>query len=127
MDLIGFITEHNNISESVKYTNNLGEIPNDTSIVSRLINYLNKGTLVFSWMGYFTDIENDNLICPDSYYTDGHYIWPGYFPYYLKKHENFIIDKGFITFLTENNFNYLSKLTDKDTSRIEMYLEQKLN
>ena len=48
------------------------------------------------WMGYFIDPESGILICPDEYYTDGVYVWPGYFSYFLKKYPAWNLDKTFL-------------------------------
>lgn len=126
MKLIGFIKEHNNIIEAQKYSS-----INITSIISQvdinlIIDYLNNGELVFGWMGYFMDIDNGDLISPDSYYTDGIYIWPAYLPYYLKKGLNYLINQEFLYHVSNNNYKIDKTLINSDVKlNMETFLSEK--
>ena len=118
MILTGFISEHNNIKEAIDYsTFKNNESTNDH--ILDIIKYLNSGVYILGWMGVFMDLENQDIISPDSYYTDGEYIWPAYFSYYLKKHPNAQIDKNFLIHASKNNFHI-------DESKIDNHLKQQL-
>ncbi len=123
MRLIGFIKEHNNIEEAVAFSD-IKDTDNNYQEITKIIDYLNDGILVLGWMGYFTDIEDrEVLISPDSYYTDGVYIWPKYFPYYLKKYPNMFIAKEFENHIIEKEFKIKK---DIDINKIEDWLSKKL-
>ena len=126
MNLIGFIKEYNNIQEASNFKAVTGETCNDPLLISKTINYLNNGTLVLAWMGYFFDLEDSNIIAPDCYYTDGVYVWPAYFSYYLKKNPNYIIEKEFLSYLSEKNFQ-CRELKDLEKNKLEKKLSKKLN
>lgn len=128
MKLIGFIKEHNNIIEAQGYASvRVGNASNQDS-VEIIIDYLNRGILLLAWMGYFMDLEDNSLISPDSYYTDGVYVWPAYFPYYLKKYPNYLIDDEFLSHISKNN--YLigeTKVKEGTKAKLENSLSEKLN
>lgn len=121
MKLIGFIIEHDNIKKADPLNSVLGTISNDSNILFRIIDYLSKGTLVLSWMGYSMDAENGDLIAPDSYYTDGTFIWPVYFPYYLNKYDSYKLDEEFIKYLVDKDFQQ-KKLDSSMVENIEKEL-----
>ena len=104
MKLIGFIKEHNDISESQKYTSIRGGTFHDPHMLERVVRYLGEGVLILGWMGYFLDIEDNTPISPDCYYTDGVYIWPAYFPYYLRKLDGYKINDEFLSHIAANNY-----------------------
>ncbi len=128
MKLVGFIKEHNSIKEAKEYSVIRGSHSTNQEIVANTIAYLNNGMLLLAWMGYFIDLEDGNLISPDSYYTDGIYIWPAYFPYYLKKYPCYPVDDDFLTHLLKNNFQMdLIENNTNTKDRLEGELLEKLN
>ena len=125
MKYIGFIKEHNLINEAVPLNDLIkSDLLNHSDLIHKCIEYLNSGVLVFGWMGYFMDLETNKPIAPDSYYTDGIWIWPAYFSYYLIKYPNYPIDSDFIEYILnlkkETVFNI-------DLDAIETELSLKLN
>ncbi len=118
MELIGFIKEHNKIEGAKSYTDLVSNYSNEHGIiVERVIDYLNKGKLLLSWMGYFFDLEDNSIIAPDSYYTDGVYIWPAYLPHYLKKNPDLYLDETFLNILAEKKFEF--KISDNNLEKME--------
>lgn len=99
MRLIGFIREHDAVIESTTFDTAFAEIENDPHIVQVVTEYLNKGKLFFGWMEYFTDLASKERIAPHGYYTDGEYIWPAYYPYYLTKYSNYLLDEEFAIYV----------------------------
>ncbi|CAM1353278.1 hypothetical protein [Tenacibaculum halocynthiae] len=77
-------------------------------------------------MGYFINFENDELIFPDSYYTDGVFICPSYLPYYLKKYPNFKLEEGFISHLISVNYQNKKVIGKRDVLIIENKLSKLL-
>jgi len=128
MKLIGFIKEHNNLPEALPLKDVLGSTPNDLTIISSVIKYLNEGILVLSWMGYFMDLDNKTPVAPDSYFTDGEYVWPAYFSYYLEKYSNYKIDQEFLNHISNNHFVVdKANISSSDVTKWERNLSDKLN
>ncbi|MFM7859303.1 MAG: hypothetical protein ACKO96_47125, partial [Flammeovirgaceae bacterium] len=63
---------------------------------------------------------------PDSYYSDGSWIWPSYFPYYLIKFPRYPIDSEFIDFLLARNFQPSKILNKEEKDLIESDLLKKI-
>lgn len=126
MKLVGFIKEHNDITEAVSFESIITTEKCDNEIALRVINYLDKGILLLGWMGYFFDLKDNSLIAPDSYYTDGIFIWPSYFPYYLKKYGNYNIDKDFLEYLANINFE-CSRINIQNMDEMEQKLLKRLD
>ncbi len=105
MKLVGFIKEHNSVEESQTLNELVNGFNYDDDVKTEVIKYLNRGELIVSWMGYFFDLVTKEPITPDSYFTDGTWIWPGYLPHYLTKY-NVKIDDLFIENIKKSNFNF---------------------
>ncbi|TWP30151.1 hypothetical protein ETU08_06230 [Apibacter muscae] len=116
MKTIGFLKMYNN---NVRFNNsmNLSEMIKDTRAytdLDKIINYLESGY-------YFTDSpvmlqdDEDKPMFGLGYQTDGEWIWPNYFAYYLQKYSNYEIDKDFLDYLKSKDFVY----TEPDESQIK--------
>lgn len=128
MKLIGFIKEHDNLEEAQEYAIIQDSSFTNQELVEKVITYLNNGVLLFGWMGYCMDLEDGSLISPHSYYTDGYYVWPSYFPYYLKKHSNYMIDDEFLLYLSKNDFVFDEAKINADTkAKLEVKFSEKLD
>lgn len=105
MKYIGFIKEYNNIKEAMALSDLTSTlhmpIRNDHS---NIISYLNEGILLLAWMGYFVDVEENELIAPDTYFTDGIWVWPAYFPYYLSKFPTMKLSHAFLDNVRTRNY-----------------------
>ncbi len=76
------------------------------NINTELIRYLEKGFHFCDWMCIIQD-EDGTVIGPNVYLTDGEWVWPEYFIYYLKKYvHSMIVDPSFIKYLNNSNFVY---------------------
>lgn len=126
MKYIGFIKEHDNILEAISFNDIIKEKTTSSEEVSLVFNYLNNGTLVFGWMGYFRDLNCKKDIAPHSYYTDGNWVWPSYFQYYLSKYSNYRIDEEFITYLLQKQFKTYTDIDKVHLNAIEHQLSLKL-
>ena len=71
------------------------EKPNIESMRMKVIQYLEQGEFLTGAMSYIYDNEKLPIGNLD-YYTDGTFIWPVYYLYYLKKYNNFFIDERLI-------------------------------
>ena len=104
MKLVGFIKEYNQIKEAISLT----ELVSDNSELytnsEKVINYLNNGVLLLGWMGYFIDVKSKKLIAPDSYHTDGIWVWPSYYTYYLEMYPFIKINPEFLAHMEGRNF-----------------------
>jgi len=111
MKYVGFVTEHDKIEEAKPFNSSINGSRNKDFSVVEMLDYLNKGVYFFGWMGYFRDFETQESIAPNCYYTDGVWIWPNYFPYYLKKHPNFFVNQEFADYV---------KMKFKETAKISV-------
>ncbi|MEN2399117.1 hypothetical protein GKZ90_0004980 [Flavobacterium sp. MC2016-06] len=126
MKFVGFIKEYNNITEAQEYKKFLNNAQNNKEIVSKITAYLNNGTVVLAWMNTLKSLDNDELIAPNCYCTDGSFVWPAYFAYYLKKYPNYKIDDDFLEHLEKNNFDSKKiKVSDKLKSELQKKLIEK--
>jgi len=127
MRLVGFISEYENIEEAEPLRDALVQVSGNEIYNSRILSYLEKGQLVFGWMGILRDIETGDWIGPKAYYTDGDWAWPVSFPYYLKKNPDMKIDKDFLDYLITNDFVFSIKDEfTKDPVAFEMELIERL-
>jgi len=113
MKLLGFIKEYNELKES----NTLDELLNSgvpvVNDVEKILDYLSQGVLVLGWMGYFIDVKTKKPIAPDSYFTDGVWVWPAYFPYYLKIVPSMLIDQDFVQYLLDKDYKFQNDFEDR--------------
>jgi len=120
MKVVGFIKELDNFAWSSPLQNQITEMANSADLIERLISYVEKGRLVMGWMGYFIDLETNEHIAPHAYLSDGTWIWPSYYAYYLRKYRNLKLDEEFIRYLEARNSNAPEEVFD------EMELQRKL-
>ena len=125
MKLTGFIKEHNDIPEA-EYFLSLPKVNILPHQLAKATEYLSNGTLVLSWMGYFWDISNRKIISSDSYYSDGEYIWPSYYPIYLRKLNKFYGDENLLKKLVKRK-GLCRPIDSKDVILIEKFLSVKLS
>jgi hypothetical protein len=123
MKYIGFVKEHDkNIANAIHFSQMINSTSLPNNLIEKVIEYLDKGILLFGAMGWFEDIENEGeTITTMGYYTDGEWVWPSYFSYYLKKYPNFQIDEDFINYLSNKNFEF--KVSDDLEDLLEEYEE----
>jgi hypothetical protein len=113
MELLGFIKEYNNLKGSIELNELLNSRSTFVNDVEKILEYLAQGVLVLGWMGYFTDIKTKKPIAPDSYFTDGVWVWPAYFPYYLKMVPSMQIDQNFVQYLIDKNYKFENDFEDR--------------
>lgn len=90
-------------NDSILETNTLGSnLDNETRL--KIIEYLDRGHLVYGWMHYFEDYHTKEPIAPHAYFTDGTWVWPSYFSFYLEKLPNYKVDSAFLEHIA--NYNY---------------------
>ena len=104
MKLTGFIKEYNDIEGAITLESALHTELGNIVDRNKVLNYLKGGHFLLGWMGYFFDVETKEPIDPDSYYTDGVWVWPSYLPYYIKKYPNFAINHEFLEYMATKGF-----------------------
>ena len=122
MKPIGFLKEHDLGLSGLKSVKQLvnPEISYDAIIFDKLLNYLETGVTVWGLLVWLHD-EDGTSIGPCGLQTDGKWIWPSYFAYYLKKHPNIEIPVDFLEDVAENDFN-VPNLSKKMLLEAEKYL-----
>lgn len=124
MSFIGFVKEHNDVDWAVSLEQFIKHSPPcEDSTLLKVIDYLKQGIPVLDWMGNIHDLSNGSVLASDSYYSDGKYVWPGYYPVYLERISNFDIDSEFLDHLLKNKFSR-KQLPLEDINRIEDYLSE---
>ncbi|NML38410.1 hypothetical protein HHL17_14475 [Chitinophaga sp. G-6-1-13] len=103
MKLVGFIKEIDFFPWAKPLEEYMMDI-NPSELIDQITVYLEKGKLVIGWMGYYIDLETKEHIAPHAYYTDGIWVWPSYYPYYIRKYSRFAIDKEFLKYLQDRKF-----------------------
>ncbi len=92
MRLIGFIQEHDDVAEALPFEQCFGNLSLGTNEYLKLIQYLENGCSILSWMGYVEHITTGEPIVPDSYSSDGYFVWPDYFTYYVRELKGFVVE-----------------------------------
>jgi hypothetical protein len=104
MKFIGFLkNEDKNIRSASEFKDMFTSEIMLSTTREKVVKYLYNGVFLTGVMSYIYDIDGipiGNL----NYYTDGDYIWPIYYPYYLNKYENFIVSSDFLDHVFHNNF-----------------------
>lgn len=125
MKLVGFIKELDNYDWASPLCNELGEESNAEELVNNIISYLEKGKLILGWMGYFVDLRTQDPIAPHAFLTDGVWVWPSYYLYYLKMYPQYRLDNSFINYLREKNF-VIGEILNEDAI-LDEFIEQLKN
>lgn len=107
MKFLGIIRNHE--AGLIKVGKSLKELQNETldSFVKAhqesILKYLNSGNLVFAFLHYVYNEENEP-IAPLSFYSDGKWVWPSYLAYYIARGYYSLLPDEFITDIISNNF-----------------------
>lgn len=105
MKLTGFILEHDEYLVDAFYFEEMrGGSIIDAELLSKIISYLENGEFIYGWMHYESDWLSKESLCPNGYYTDGVWFWPGYYTEYLKKYPGMRIRKSFVDHMVVNDF-----------------------
>ncbi|KAA2243452.1 hypothetical protein F0L74_13230 [Chitinophaga agrisoli] len=104
MRFVGFIKELDNYPWATPFDNQLAENNAAVELINNIVSYLEKGKLVLGWMGHFVDLQTKEHIAPHAYLSDGIWIWPSYYQYYLKECPNYKLDKDFVNYIREKDF-----------------------
>ncbi|WP_151087957.1 hypothetical protein [Hymenobacter baengnokdamensis] len=110
MKLIGFIKQHDAILDAVDFLDfkkasehNPKFIASSKLHLSRI--YFRNCPIVFGWMNYFKDLDTGEIIEPQSYYSDGEWIWPSYFMYYLNKFNSWGLYQDFFNSIENKKYH----------------------
>ena len=123
MKLIGFIKEHHsNIGKLYDhYLENESHLKSDQRL--KLINYFDQGITFFGWMHYLYHIGTDNVFLPDSFMTDGEFIWPAYLSYYLRNDAKFNLSADIYDGIISNSYSF-DKSNFDETATVNWFLEK---
>lgn len=101
MNVIGFLTIHDPHIPCSNDINSLcsGQFENDE--LPGIIAYLNNGVAVIKYISSIYD-DSGELIGPNVIYTDGLWVWPSYYSYYLKKYPQMLVPEAFKMWIKSN-------------------------
>lgn len=122
MKPIGFLKEHDLGLSELKSVEQLlnPDISYDAIIFDKLLNYLENSITVWPLLVWLYD-KDGTSIGPCGLQTDGTWIWPSYFAYYLKKHPNMEIPIDFLEDIAKNDYD-VPNLSKKELLEAERYL-----
>lgn len=107
MNGIGFLTIQDQGNPCARDINSLFSVELQTEELPDIIAYLNKGVPVINCISSLYD-ESGELIGPNVICTDGLWIWPGYYIYYLKKYPQIVVPKAFIEYVRSKGQNEIN-------------------
>lgn len=126
MKLIGLRKEIDKTLENYRYENSPGlKIISEISEEEKklLLNYLNNGKVVFTKT--LAVCDGDHYINPYMLHSDGEWIWPSYFSFYLSKEDFANLDKVFLASLRTKEFKIVS-LSEEQIREVTTFIEKKL-
>lgn len=124
--LVGFLDEYDEGKGFASIKDAFEKGLDNSYFASKVLKHLEYGKIVFACMHYIQDWETDELLVPHGYFTDGKWVWPSYFPYYLKKHKDYKIDDQFLEYLKQRNFKPVKKVDPQVLLEIDRIISKKL-
>lgn len=123
MKLIGFLKEHHPYIEESNEVNESIFINDGDPLYTKVISYLNKGNTLLYYMEIILD-SRGNTVGPLSIQTDGYWIWPSYFQYYLKRYPHNDLYNFFINDLEQRQFIFHEINKEKCAELTNFYLQK---
>ncbi|MEO6523491.1 MAG: hypothetical protein ABIN91_17540 [Mucilaginibacter sp.] len=111
MKYIGHIKKFDKYFDSKELSEMFVEKNVDQELRSSVIKYLLAGNFLTGWMSFLRD-DDGTPIGNNDYFTDGTYIWPRYYIYYLNKFKNLEMNVDFISHV--KNYNFIIPELSKD-------------
>ena len=126
MKTIGFIKEHDSNTIKEEYLDKPSDF--DSSIITetekeKIINYLNNAEMVMAFLRALSD--GDTYIGPYSFHSDGEWIWPSHFAYYLNKFNFSSMTDDFLNHMRAKDYE-VSPLTKEQRHHVELFLGLKV-
>jgi len=90
-----------------------------------IVNYLDRGIPVIHFISDIYD-DNNERIGPNTIYTDGLWIWPSYYSFYLRKYPEMIIPDTFRQHVKQRNHCQMN-ITPGEKKYVEYILAKVLN
>ncbi|WP_343307725.1 hypothetical protein AAHN97_11350 [Chitinophaga niabensis] len=120
MEFIGFINECDRNIRSARPFKEMFVTSNvDEEARKKFIEYLAKGQFFGGVMTYMRDLIDGEDIGPMNYYTDGKYIWPVYYLFYLKKYPSFCVSSEMIAYLETVDYSF-RELDNQELGKIDI-------
>lgn len=95
----------------------------DAATTEAICGYLASGTMMIAFLHYYMDGETP--IEPAAIYSDGVWIWPSYYSYYIRKHPNLLVPAEFVTRMRDNLF-CIPELSNENKMYVEYMLAKLL-
>jgi hypothetical protein len=127
MKAVGFLHKHDpHISCSKELTNILSIHCNEDRNLKLVASYLKKGIPVIKYISELYD-KDEELIGPNIVYTDGDWVWPGYYIFYLNKYKNLMIPEAFLKHISNKGDAKDISVTSAEKNYVEYMLAKLMN
>nr|WP_294950508.1 hypothetical protein [uncultured Mucilaginibacter sp.] len=105
--LVGFVKEYHNNEQAIPFEDFISSRSGKYDF-EKILKYLRQGDLVFGWMSYIMDLKTNLPLVPNNYHTDGIWVWPAYFPYFIARYPllDNDIDHEFISYLENKDYTF---------------------
>jgi hypothetical protein len=126
MKTIGFIKEHDSGTIKEEYLDKPSDF--DFSFITerekkKITNYLNNAETIWAFLRALSD--GDNYIGPYTFLSDGEWIWPSHFAYYLNKFDFSSMTDDFLNHIRAKEYK-VSPLTLDQKRLVELFLGLKV-
>ncbi len=122
MRFTGFISDHDpKVPNALPIGFMIYEYNGSEEDKAKTIAYLKQGHFVMGWMNVDHDVLDGASIGPSAYLTDGTFVWPHYYTFYLEKYPRFGIQKSFFEHIASNQFQ-VPAVSEERLKELEMEL-----
>lgn len=101
MNAIGFLINHDPHIPCSRDITSLFSSQEEQKELSGVVTYLNNGVPIIKFISSIYD-ESAELIGPNIIYTDGLWVWPGYFGFYLERYSQIVVPEAFLLRIESN-------------------------
>ncbi|GAA0891743.1 hypothetical protein GCM10009122_14220 [Fulvivirga kasyanovii] len=124
MKFVGFIKEEDkNIQGAKPFFEMFNGMDLDENSRKRIIEYLTNGHVISATMTFVRDLKDGEGIGGLTYHSDGKFIWPIYYVFYLSKYSNFKLDKDFVDYAKSQDY-VMKNIGKQELMEIENFFEQ---
>jgi hypothetical protein len=123
MKTTGFLVAHEQkiLGEAITYLDSEDGVTIDERNLASILRYLEAGKIIFAMTLSIQDKAGD-IIAPYEVYTDGEWVWPRYYSYYIEKKEIISISLAFLRKMESIDFS-IPKVSIEQLSEAQIFFE----